>query len=150
MYEQCGEALFVHSAPTDPAPIILMYEQCGEALFVHSTPTDPAPIILMYEQSTNEVTHSGLFVCGHAQEDHEHSAMNVPQSLLHLQWKVQLLIVASGRSEVRGHGTQSQVKLLLHVQCMLTVICSTPDILFSQWVQYQLNCRLVCGYFLSP
>ena len=106
----------------------------------------PKRHILIYEQSTNEVTHSGLFVCGHAQEDHEHSAMNVPQSLLHLQWKVQLLIVASGRSEVRGHGTQSQVKLLLHVQCMLTVIWSTPDILLLQWVQYQLNRRLFCGF----
>ena len=87
-----------------------MYEQCDEVLYVCTQlhPLTHAPIILMYVmQSTNQVTHSGLFVCGHAQEDHEHSAMNVPQSLLHFQWKVQLLIVASGRSEVRGQGTQS-------------------------------------------
>ena len=45
-------------------------------------------------------------MCGHAEEDHEDSAMNVPQSLLHLQWKVQLLIIAPGRSEVRGQRSE--------------------------------------------
>ena len=53
----------------------------------------------------HEVTYSGLLVCGHAEEDHEDSAMDAPQSLLHLQWKVQLLIIAPGRSEVRGQST---------------------------------------------
>ena len=58
-----------------------------------------------------KVTHSKLLVCGHAEKDHKDSAMNVPQRLLYLQWKVQLLIIAPGRSEVRGQGTQSQVTM---------------------------------------
>ena len=61
---------------------------------------------------TYKITYSGLLVCGHAEEDHEDSAMDAPQSLLHLQWKVQLLIIAPGRSEVRGQSTPSQVKFV--------------------------------------
>ena len=50
-------------------------------------------------------------MCGHAEEDHEYSAVDAPQSLLYLQWKVQLLIITPGRSEVRGQSIP-QVKFV--------------------------------------
>ena len=91
----------------------------------------------------HEVTHSRLLVCGHAKKDHEDSAVDVPQSLLHLQWKVQLLIITPGRSEVRGQRSKYIItsEICCFVYCHFVYstvgsISAKPGTCFSHSIAY--------------